>query len=313
MWGRAQEPTHAAVAIATVFGAGRDDRSENEDDMTEPTHSPRYGQVDRGYGMKLATTAPDDDGPVWMVNLMRYREVADYADGRATALSGREADDAYAPVGPLAAIGAEVVFVGDVEHQFLGDTPKWDRIGVVKYPTRRSFIEMQTRPDFQKLHEHKDAGMAKTIVMGCQPIAHPMSDARTVDWSNVPHPPSETDGPLTMLHVIKFRAEASPDGTSASTATPEAMAQYSADAGKSAVPNGVRIDGWFGVEGTIIGDGRSWDQVRFNTFPSLAAFMVVATDPERLASQKQNREAAIDYTYALGVRASINRLSESIS
>jgi hypothetical protein len=40
----------------------------------------RYGEVDREYGMRLATTPVEDDGPVWMVNLMKYREVADYAD-----------------------------------------------------------------------------------------------------------------------------------------------------------------------------------------------------------------------------------------
>jgi hypothetical protein len=35
---------------------------------------PRYGQVDNEYGMKLATTDPADDGPVWMVNLMESRD-----------------------------------------------------------------------------------------------------------------------------------------------------------------------------------------------------------------------------------------------
>ena len=65
---------------------------------------PRYGQIDHDYGMKLATTAPDDDGPIWMVNLMQYREVADYADGRETTRSGREADDEYTPTGPLKAV-----------------------------------------------------------------------------------------------------------------------------------------------------------------------------------------------------------------
>ena len=28
------------------------------------TNRPRYGQVDREYGMRLATTPPDEDGPV---------------------------------------------------------------------------------------------------------------------------------------------------------------------------------------------------------------------------------------------------------
>jgi len=53
---------------------------------------PGYGQIDHDYGVKLATTPPEADGPVWMVNLMRYRERAEYADGRETTLTGREAD-----------------------------------------------------------------------------------------------------------------------------------------------------------------------------------------------------------------------------
>ena len=46
------------------------------------TRTPRYGTVDRDYGMRSATTPPDDDGPVRMVDLMKYREFADHADGR---------------------------------------------------------------------------------------------------------------------------------------------------------------------------------------------------------------------------------------
>ena len=64
------------------------------------------------------------------------------------------------------------------------------------------------------------------------------------------------------------------------------------------------------AEGTIVGDGRQWHQVRFNTFPSRAAFMAVARDPGRLAAQADHRETAIADTYALGVRASINRLAD---
>lgn len=37
---------------------------------------PGYGTIDHEYGIRLATTPPEDDGPVWMVNLMRYKEHA---------------------------------------------------------------------------------------------------------------------------------------------------------------------------------------------------------------------------------------------
>ena len=74
----------------------------------------------------------------------------------------------------------------------------------------------------------------------------------------------------------------------------------------------MRINGWFAVEGTIIGDGRGWHQVRFNLFPSKAAFMAVVTDPSRLEAQKDHREVAIADTYTMIVRAGINNLAASI-
>ena len=74
----------------------------------------------------------------------------------------------------------------------------------------------------------------------------------------------------------------------------------------------MRVAGWFAVEGTIVGDGRSWDQVRFNEFPSKAAFMAVVTDPERLEAQRRHREPAIADTYTMIVRPTINRIAESV-
>ena len=273
------------------------------------TDRPRYGTVDREYALRLATTSPDVDGPVWMVNLMKYRDVADYADGRESSISGREADDLYAPLGPLAAIGADVVFAGEVDQQLLGDSPSWDRVGVVKYPTRRSFIEMQSRPDFQELHVHKDAGMAETIVIGCQPIDAPSAPegASPVDWADVPHPPTDDDGPVMVIHVLKYRDAA------AASITPAEMAAYQRAAGEVAIPHGVRISGWFAAEGTILGDGRSWDQVRFNLFPSKAAFMAVVLDPARLEAQTSSREPAIADTYTMIVRPVIDRLAASLA
>jgi hypothetical protein len=276
--------------------------------MTD-TRRPRYGTVDREYGMKLATTPPDEDGPVWMVNLMKYREVADYSDGRDSAISGREADDLYTPRESLAAIGAEIVFAGEVDQQLLGDAPIWDRVGVVKYPTRRSFIEMQSRPDFQRQHVHKDAGMAETIVIGCQPFDVPVwpADIAQPDWADVPHPPTDDDPPVMVIHVLKYHDAAD------AAVTPEQMEAYTRTAAVTAGAHGGRVAGWFAAEGTILGDGRTWDQVRFNAFPSKAAFMAVVFDPARLEAQKTNREPAIADTYTMIVRPSIDRIAASIA
>jgi hypothetical protein len=257
-----------------------------------------FGQIDASYGRTLATTPPEDDGPVWMVNLMKYRDVAVYTDGRPSTISGREADDRYAPLSVLADLGAEVVFFGDVEHQLVGDEPTWDRIGVVKYPTRRSFLEMQSRPDFMELYAHKEAGMESTIIIGCQPTDAPLPAAHLSD--SVAHSPTPEDQPIILLHVLALRDDA-----------PARMDPTLA--GLLGTPHGGRANGWFEVEGTIVGDGRPWHEVRFSLFPSRAAFDAAVLDEERLAHVEDLEDQGIEDSYALLVRPMIDALVRSMS
>ncbi len=132
------------------------------------TSGPGYGKVNFEMITRWIQLEAGQDGPFWALNLMKYRELADYGDGT-TSVSGREADDEYAPLGPLRAIGAEVAFHGDVSEQPVG-RPEWDRIGVVRYPSRSAFLAMQRRDDFKAKHVHKEAGMEFTIVMSCIPV-----------------------------------------------------------------------------------------------------------------------------------------------
>ncbi|MEZ5166119.1 MAG: hypothetical protein R2695_06380 [Acidimicrobiales bacterium] len=270
---------------------------------------PRYGTVDTEYALRLASTPAADDGPVWMVNLMQYRAIADYGDHAEASAgrTGREADDAYAPTESLEAVGAEIVYVAEVEHQFLGEGKPWDRVAIVKYPTRRAFIEMQERADFKAKHIHKDAGMERTFVIGCQPVVpqldeRPGFDIESADWSTVAHPPTDSDGVCHVLHVIKWNER----GT-------ETMEGYHAEAFEVAARHGGRVAGWLAAEGTIVGDGRTWDEVRFNEFPSLAEFMEVVADPARLQAQADYREPAMADTYTLICRPVINRLRASFT
>jgi hypothetical protein len=269
----------------------------------------RYGTIDHEYGVQLATTSPEDDGPVWMVNLMKYRDQADYADGRESDVTGREADDLYAPFGPLEAVGAEIVLVADVDTQFLNEDPMWDRVAVVRYPTRRSFIEMQALPEFVELHHHKDAGMEQTIVVGCQPFQGPVIPDDAIGWDEVPSPPTPDDGYVVVIHVLRFEDSGVGEDVGDGGGTPGEMDAYTQHASVISLANGVRIGGWFRAEGTIVGDGRSWDQVRFNVFPSKAGFLTVALDPDRLQAQAEHREVAIADTYTMILRPSVDRLT----
>ena len=144
--------------------------------------------------------------------------------------------------------------------------------------------------------------MATTIVAGCLPMSIPSVPADAPSWADVPHPPTADDSYVVVVHVIKFKDDERRNE----------MATYTDHAAKIAVPNGVRLAAWTQVEGTIMGDGREWDQIRFNVFPSRAAFMEVVFDPERLEAQKAHRETAIADTYTLITRPSIDKLYESM-
>ena len=189
-----------------------------------------YGVIDKDYGMFLATRPPDEDGPIYMVNLMKYHDVAQYEEGETAAqpLSGREADDQYNPSSVLNKIGATIVFVGDVTSNHVGDED-WDRIAIVRYPTRKSFIDMQSRKDFGEKHVHKAAGMLRTTIVCCRPQDEAL-DTR------------ERPTPLD-LRIVAMIVRQSPNR----------------DEVLGSLPSTVN----FSAEGTIIGDGRMWDTVQF--------------------------------------------------
>ena len=154
--------------------------------------------------------------------------MADYGDGGGPAISGREADDIYAPTAVLADLGATVPLFGDVTRQ-VADDVAWERIGIVRYPSRASFFAMQDRDDFQKQYVHKKAGMETTIVMGCVPLVGGRARrcGQRCRWS--------------------CGCAGSPTGR---RPAPD--------------PDGVVPVAHFAVDGVILGDGRRWDDVRFD-------------------------------------------------
>lgn len=102
------------------------------------------------------------DGPIVMVNLLKFREKAQYRDGRATSLTGREAYMVYGrEVGKLVARhGGEVMFVGDVSFLALGSaSPLWDEVALARYPSRKALFEMSTSPEWMAIAVHREAGL----------------------------------------------------------------------------------------------------------------------------------------------------------
>ncbi len=108
--------------------------------------------------------APDDE-PVVMLNLLKFKETAD--DGH-----GRGADE-YAKYGDAVVQmvedrGGKVLWIGRADQILIGDPAVgWDSVALVEYPSRKSFIDMVTAPDYEKAHEHRESGLERTVLIAC--------------------------------------------------------------------------------------------------------------------------------------------------
>ena len=95
-----------------------------------------------------AMIADGPEGPIVMVNLLKFRAKAEYPAGKPEAaqnLSGRDAYLRYAMnVAPiLGRIGAGIIFAGQQKLMMVGDAQdEWDDVALVRYPSRQAFIEM---------------------------------------------------------------------------------------------------------------------------------------------------------------------------
>ncbi|MBD3728573.1 MAG: DUF1330 domain-containing protein [Sphingomonadales bacterium] len=90
-----------------------------------------------------------------MLNLLRYRELADYPDGHEHAgkgWSGRRAYQEYAKTsGPIfARLGGTIVWAGAFQAMVIGpEAEYWHNGFVAMYPDANAFLAMISDPDYQ--------------------------------------------------------------------------------------------------------------------------------------------------------------------
>lgn len=312
------------MRVSTLFlvlflACGSDDDGEIEDpveariDQLFPD-DPGFGVVNREQVRAMLLVPEAEDGPFYMVNLIRHREHAAYPDGRETDLTGREADEVYGalilPI--LLEIGAAPLFVADVEAALAdSDDAAWDQVGIVRYPSRAAFLAMVERADLRDAVVHKRAGVEHSIVLVTNPSATEFPPIlRQIDLDTVPYPPSGEDPPIAIVHLLRFNPIAMYEDDRPTDLTGrEAMQLYEEGRMMQGVLQlGIRPGIWLDVEGELIGDGRIWDELRINNFPSRATFTAVTTDESLAEAGIDHRMAAIAETYALLTAPMINRV-----
>jgi uncharacterized protein (DUF1330 family) len=110
-----------------------------------------------------AMQEPGPDGPIYMVNLLKFRDKAEYEDGREIDLSGRAAYHLYGRgvAQLLAKYGGKLVFLGNVTGLQIGKVDElWDEVAIAMYPDRAALLAMSTSKEWRQLSVHRTAGLA---------------------------------------------------------------------------------------------------------------------------------------------------------
>jgi len=112
-----------------------------------------------------AAHAIPEDVPFVMLNLLRYKEQADYGDRTGVApCSGREAyHGRYLPATfqTMAADGVRLVWVGNVLARVIGPTDEqWDEMALVEYPSFAAFQRLIDHPEYKAAEFHRAAALA---------------------------------------------------------------------------------------------------------------------------------------------------------
>lgn len=121
-----------------------------------------------------AFNGADRAGPIHMLNLVRLREEAEYADGHKA--TGAEAYQRYgdisAPV--LRKFGGRIVWRGAFELTMIGPSNEtWDVCFVAEYPGVSAFVEMMKDATYREAMLHRQAGVldSRLVRFGAQPAS----------------------------------------------------------------------------------------------------------------------------------------------
>jgi uncharacterized protein (DUF1330 family) len=104
----------------------------------------------------------EENGPMVMVNLLKFKDKAEYPDGSNADWTGKQAYLVYGAAVQkcLELVGGRAVFSGDVTGLILGDVEElWDMVALAYYPSPQAMMQMVGLPEYQGIEIHRFAGL----------------------------------------------------------------------------------------------------------------------------------------------------------
>jgi hypothetical protein len=119
-------------------------------------------------------TESGPEGPIYMVNLLKFKVKAVYADGRETTLSGAQAYGVYTQgVSELLKnLGGGLMFTAPVQRLMLGEVEDlWDKVAIAVYPSRAAMLGMMQSDEMKIIGAHRHAGLEGQLNIECTDAA----------------------------------------------------------------------------------------------------------------------------------------------
>ncbi len=108
--------------------------------------------------------------PIYMLNLLKFREKAEYQDGRPADMTGAEAYGLYSKgmAKIIPALGGSFIFSGTVRGMLIGEVDEvWDAVAILNYPSTDAMLGMMQAPEYLAIHPHREAGLAGQLLIEC--------------------------------------------------------------------------------------------------------------------------------------------------
>ena len=112
----------------------------------------------------------DIQGPICMLNLLSFKQKAEYEDGRETGLSGAQAYGLYAErMKPyVASKGGRLHHSSAARCLMIGDGElEWHAVAIMEYPSTKAFVEIATAKEVAEFGVHRTAGLAHQLLVAC--------------------------------------------------------------------------------------------------------------------------------------------------
>lgn len=116
-----------------------------------------------------AFLAQPDNAPVFMVNLLKFKDKAEYKDGEA--VSGKTAYGRYAKgfgemLSAMNIEGVETVYGGAANVYLIGNGD-WDAVAIVRYPNAQTMFDTVSSESYRAIHHHRRAGLEGQLLISC--------------------------------------------------------------------------------------------------------------------------------------------------